>query len=125
MYKQNGMTMISWMVVLAFLGVIATSALNIIPSYLNFFSARSILEGVKDDSSIKGKAPTSIKSFINKRFSMNGLQQLSSKKALTFRSRNASDGGGVKVILHYEDRGRIMGNLFFVTVFDHEVELIP
>lgn len=125
MYKQKGLTMMSWMVVLAFLGVVAVSALNIIPSYLNFFSARSILNGLETDSSIKGKTPSEIKLMIAKRFGSNSLHKIMKKKPIKLRSRSSSDGGGVKVTLHYEDRGRIVGNLYFVTVFDYEVELIP
>lgn len=125
MYKQKGLTMVSWMVVLSFLGVVAVSALNIIPSYLNFFSARSILNGLETDSEIKGKTPSAINTMIAKRFGMNNLHEIIKKKSIKLRSRSLSDGGGVKVILHYEDRGRIVGNLYFVTVFDHEVELIP
>lgn len=125
MYKQKGLTMVSWMVVLSFLGVVAVSALNIIPSYLNFFSARSILNGLETDSEIKGKTPSQIKVMIAKRFGSNSLQKIVKKQPIKLRSRSPSDGGGVKVTLHYEDRGRIVGNLYFVTVFDHEVELIP
>jgi Tfp pilus assembly major pilin PilA len=125
MYKQKGLTMVSWMVVLSFVGIIAVSALNIIPSYLNFFSARSILNGLQTDSAIKGKTPKDIKRLISKRFGINNLHKIDVNKALTFKSQGASARGAFKVLMHYEDRGRIVGNLYFVTVFDHEVELVP
>ena len=125
MHRQKGMTMVSWIIVLSFLGVVAVSALNIIPSYLNFFSARSILENLKTDSEIRGKTASQIKTLIHKRFSINNLRSIDLKKAIVFKNRGSSEGSGFSVIMSYEDRGKIMGNLYFVTVFNHEVELIP
>ncbi|MDH5425439.1 MAG: DUF4845 domain-containing protein [Gammaproteobacteria bacterium] len=125
MHKQKGMTMVSWIVVISFLGVVAVSALNIIPSYLGFFSARSILETLKDDSIIKGKTASQIKTVINERFRFNNIRNVDATKAITFKNKGTSDGSGYTIMLKYEDRGKIMGNLYFVTVFSHEVEINP
>lgn len=125
MYKQKGLTMVSWMVVLSFVGIVAVSALNIIPSYLSFFSARSILNGLQTDSAIRGKTPKDVRRLIIKRFGINNLHKIDLKKSLTFKSQGVSGNGAFTVIMHYEDRGKIIGNLYFVTVFDHEVELVP
>ena len=123
--QQQGLTMVSWIVVLSFLGVVAVSAINIIPSYLNFMSAKSILNTLKTDSVIKGKTTKQIKMTINQRFGSNGLRNINVKNAITFKNKGSSSNAGYTVLLNYEDRGKIMGNLFFVTVFSHEVELNP
>ena len=124
--KQQGMTMVSWIVVISFLGVVAIAALNIIPSYLNYMSAKSILTTLADDSSVtRGKSVTQIKGMIYARFKTNNLKNIDLKNAVTIKSKGASGGSGYVVKLSYEDRGKIMGNLFFVTVFEHEVEITP
>lgn len=125
MHKQKGMTMVSWIVVISFLGVVAVSALNIIPSYLSFFSARSILETLKEDSIIKGKTASQIKTIVNERFRFNNIRNVDAKKAIAFKNKGSSDGSGFTIMMNYEDRGKIMGNLYFVTVFSHEVEINP
>ena len=123
--KQQGLTMVSWVFVISFLGVVMVAALNIIPSYLNYMSARSVLNNLATDSSLKGKTPMEIKSTIGKHFSTNNLNNIKVKDAITFKNRGASDRAGYSVTLKYEDRGKIMGNLYFVTEFNHEVEITP
>lgn len=125
MHKQKGMTMVSWMFVLTVVGVVGVAALNIIPSYLNFFSARSILENLETDPITRGKTSTDIKSIISKRLSINNLKQIDVAKSIKFKSTGTRGDSAYKVILNYEDRGRIIGNLYFVTVFNHEVEINP
>jgi len=125
MHKQKGMTMVSWIIVISFIGIFAVAALQIIPSYLSFFSARSVIEKMKTDSNIKGKTPSEIKALISKRFGMNNLRHIDVKKAISFKNRGVSEGSGFIVKLNYEDRGKIIGNLFFVTVHAHEAEFNP
>ena len=123
--KQQGMTMVSWIVVISFLGVVMVAALNIIPSYLNYFSAKSILNKLSEDSVTRGKSAKQIKGMIYARFKTNNLRNVDLKKAITFKNKGASQGSGYVINLSYEDRGNIMGNLYFVTVFEHEVEITP
>ncbi|MDH5392176.1 MAG: DUF4845 domain-containing protein [Gammaproteobacteria bacterium] len=125
MHKQHGLSMVSWLIVISFFGTIAISALNIIPSYLNYFSARSVLNSLESDAIVKGKSAEEIKTIISARFNTNNLRNINTSKSIVFKNRGASDRAGYKVILSYEDRGRIIGNLFFVTVFQHEVEITP
>jgi len=123
--KQQGMTMVSWIVVISFLGVVMVAALNIIPSYLNFMSAKSVLNDLAADSITRGKSAVEIKKMISARFRTNNLRTINPKSAITFKNKGASQEAGYFVVLSYEDRGKIMGNLYFVTVFDHEVEITP
>lgn len=125
MHKQNGLSMVSWLIVISFLGTIAIAALNIIPSYLNYFSARSVLSSLENDSTVKGKTAEEIKNIIKVRFETNNLRNINVAKSVNFKNRGVSDRAGYTVVLSYEDRGRIIGNLFFVTVFQHEVEITP
>jgi len=122
--KQQGLTMISWAVVVAFIGIILVSALNVIPSYLNFFTAKSILGDISTSAEVKGKTPKEIKTTITKHFKMNNIR-IPVKDAVTFKNKGASSRAGYTVFLKYEDRGKILGNLYFVTAFEHEVEFAP
>ena len=125
MHKQKGISMVSWLIVISFLGTIAIAALNIIPSYLNYFSARSVLSSLENDAIVKGKSAEEIKNIIKVRFEANNLRNIDVAKAVNFKNRGVSDRAGYTVMLSYEDRGRIIGNLFFVTVFQHAVEITP
>lgn len=123
--KQQGLTMISWAIIIAFLGIVMVSALNIIPSYLNYFSAKGILDGLVTDSAAKGKTAKEIKKLIWARFKVNNLRNINVQKDITFKNKGAAARAGYNIRLAYEDRGKIIGNLYFVTVFDYEVEIGP
>ncbi|MDH5517336.1 MAG: DUF4845 domain-containing protein [Gammaproteobacteria bacterium] len=125
MNKQKGLSMVSWLIAISFFGTMAIAALNIIPSYLNYLSARSVLGALENDSVIKGKSAEAIKNIIKVRFEANNLRNINVSKSVFFKNKGVSDRAGYTVVLSYEDRGRIIGNLFFVTVFEYKVEITP
>lgn len=123
-HQQRGMTMVGWMFVLAFFGVLAIAALNIIPAYLDFYSAKSIITDLKTDPSIKGKRPKEIKTMIGKRFRMNNLRNFNLRDDVKIKPKG-SGSNSLDVVLDYEHRSKLMGNLDFVATFKHEVEITP
>lgn len=124
MHNQRGMTMVSWLVVFAFLGFTAVAALNVIPAYLNFMSARAILNDLPMDATVRGKTPTDIKSLIMKRFKFSNIEHINVAKDVTLKSMGAGSSG-FTVSLNYEHRGHIVGNLDYISTFAHSVEVYP
>ena len=118
--RQRGLTAIAWLVVLGLVGVQAIMALRIIPVYMNYNSAKSIVESMQTDPDVKGKSPKQIRGIINKKLEINNLfTLLEDKQAFKFQKSKS----GIKLIMIYEERGPIFGNLDFVASFNHEVEL--
>ena len=118
--KQSGLSMITWMLVIALVGVQGVLAMRIIPVYINFASAQSIMDGLSSDPEASSLSTKKLKVYISKRLGINGLYQLASdKNAFKFVKQKK----GLALVLHYEERGPIFGNLEFVATFDHEVAL--
>ena len=120
MKKQRGLTAIAWIVVLGLVAVQGLVALRIIPVYMNHGSVKSVTDSLKTDPDIKGKSPKQIKSMISKRLEVNSLAYLmKDKDAFQFKRSER----GLKLIVHIEERGPVFGNLNFLVIFDHEVDL--
>ena len=118
--KQRGLTMISWMVVIGFIGVQAILAMRIIPVYINFNSVKHVLDSLPSDPQANGLSTTKLRKYISKRLRIENMYELSrNKEAFKFVKKKT----GLTLVLHYEERGPIWGNLQFVATFDHEVTL--
>ncbi|MDH5471455.1 MAG: DUF4845 domain-containing protein [Gammaproteobacteria bacterium] len=118
--KQRGLTAISWIIVIAFLGVQGMMALRIIPLYMNYNSAKSIMDNLVRDPDVAGKSPKEIKDILGKRLDINNLYILRNNKD-AFKFEKAKKG--LVLVMNYEERGPIFGNLEFVATFQHEVVL--
>ena len=119
--KQRGMTMISWVIIIALVAIQGVAAMRIVPVYINYSSVKKIMEEVKADSSSHGATPGQLGIMISKRLNINGIYDLQKNKdAFTYQKTK----DGMKIVLHYESRGPIYGNLEFVATFDNEV-VIP
>ena len=118
--KQNGMTLVSWMVIGSFLGAVGLVVLKIIPAYMNYSSVKSIMDDLIQDERIKGGKPKNIRAMLVHTLNVNGLTDIMrDKKAFKFSKID----NGYKLTLKYEQRDNLVGNLDYVVVFDHEVDL--
>lgn len=114
------MTLIAWVVVLGLVGIQAVAAMRIVPVYMNYYSVKKIMEEVKADGNSRGASPKELDIMLAKRLNVNGIYDLQRNKE-AFRFQKSRDS--MKVILHYEARGPIYGNLEFVATFDHEIDI--
>jgi hypothetical protein len=118
--RQRGLTMISWVIIIALVAIQGVAAMRIVPVYLNYSSVKTIMDELKEDPEARGAAPSRLSSMISKRLSINNIYDLQDNKdAFEFQKTST----GMLVTLHYEARGPIYGNLEFVATFDHEVEI--
>lgn len=118
--KQLGLTMITWMIVIGLVGIQGVMAMRIIPVYMNFSSAKHILDSMPSDPKVRAMSPNRIRAYLSKRFKIDNLYELSrNKKAIKLVKKKE----GLAVVLEYEERGPILGNLEFVVSFNHEVSL--
>lgn len=121
MNEQRGMTLISWLIIISLVGVQLVFALRIIPVYLDFATVKSIMDDVQNKQEHRSKTPREVLKYLRTTLSLNSISSLEQSKD-AFKFKKTTDG--LQLILHYEDRGPIIGNLDFVASFDYQV-LIP
>ena len=121
MRKQLGLTMISWMAIIALVAVQGIMGLRIAPVYLNYNSVRSVMNDLPEDAEVKGMSVKMLDDLFRKRLKINNLYDLArDKEAFKFSKIQ----GGYTLTAHYIEKGPIMGNLEFMATFDYKVDII-
>jgi hypothetical protein len=116
--RQRGMSLISWIIVIAFLLFQGIMAMKIIPVYINDASVSSIMKELPDDSTLSHASSKKIRETIEKRLKINNIYDIGRSDIVIRRAR-----GGYTVTLDYEPRGTLFGNLDYIISFNHEVTI--
>jgi len=116
--KQQGLTLISLIIVAGFVGVFAFAGLKVMPMYLEQMKVAKVLEDVKQDLDGKGSSIAQIRSALGKRLDIEMVTGIQTRE---FTVKKVDRG--YRVQASYERRETFFGNLYFVTVFDKQVEI--
>ncbi|MCK5001391.1 MAG: DUF4845 domain-containing protein [Gammaproteobacteria bacterium] len=118
MKKQQGMTITSWMFVVAIVGFFFMMAIRIGPVFAEDLTISSIWDNLENEPSLVGESPKNIRKSVMKKFAMNNIKVL--KKGDIKITR---DKGYYIVKVEYEPRGKIIGKLDFIATFKHEAKI--
>jgi len=116
--KQQGMTLIGWILVFMLVAVIAIVALKLIPVYLDGYKVYQSMASLAEDDSARGKNPNELRKLLLRRLDINMVTDVTSDNiTLTHQ------GGKTMVEVDYEVRRQMFGNLYAVVVFNKTVEI--
>ena len=118
MKKQKGLTLISWMAIIAVVLFNAIIAMNVVPVYLNDHSVKSLMESLESDSAIRGATPKKIKQVITKKLRVNNIYSVTKEHITIKKSKN-----DYLITIEYEPRGKLIGNLDYIVSFKHEARV--
>ena len=117
--RQQGLTFISWLVILVVIGFFVLIGLKVTPVYMEHFSVKAALESLKNEPLISRKPVSDIRKMLNRRLDMNSIYSLTKDQILIDRR-----GGVTTVRIKYEERRNIAGNMSLVMSFDDSIELV-
>jgi len=117
--RQRGLTITGWIFVIAIALFFALLGMKMIPSYLNYFSIVQVLESIAQDPTMKNAPPGELRKAFNRRIDINGVYDFP-KKGLKI---DRSTGEGTKMIVDYEVREPMAGNVDVVMHFHKEVKV--
>jgi hypothetical protein len=109
------MTFIGLLITASFLGVLIVAGLNVLPLYLNDQKMSSIFRSLEKEGNGEMSRHEIVK-FIQKRMEINDLEI-----DLDGLEVEGTPGNGKRVVLEYEARAPLLGNLDAVATFRHEV----
>jgi competence protein ComGC len=116
--RQQGLTFISLVFVLAIVGFFVLLTLKIAPIYLDHSKVVNALKGLEATPDLISKSPDEIKLILSKRFSMNYVN------AITYNDIKITKRSGyLKVQIAYEVVEKIMGNASVLVEFDNAIEV--
>ena len=116
--NQKGMTMISWLIVLVFVGFQFMLAIKIVPVFAEDHTIKTIWKGLENDVALVGLPPKRIKKAIMKKMRVNSVYDFDMSTVKIKRLK-----GYYIVTTKYEPRGKIMGPLDFIATFKHEARV--
>lgn len=115
---QRGIGGLLFLVILILIGVVAVMGMRIAPMYVEHFTVRSTLEGLKDDPEVKQMGPAEVRQSIERRFDINNITAVGKKDLKIRREKNTTI-----IEVAYEVRRPLVGNLDVVGNFSERVEL--
>lgn len=118
MKRQQGLTAISWIVIIAFLGFQGVMALNVIPVYINDASVKSMLTSMETDPAVRGKDARKLGEIITKRLKINNIYSIKKENVTIKKLKNQ-----YQISIVYEPRGTLVGNLDYIVTFSHEAAI--
>jgi len=115
--KQQGMSIIGFVLVLAMAIFVSYLGMRIVPLYMEYYSVVSALNGVADERGSANLSPYDIKVKVLNRLYVSYSQNVKESHIKITRSN------GVRVRVKYEVRTPVIGNLDVVAGFDKSVLL--
>lgn len=116
--RQHGMTAIGWLMVLGLIAFFSLVGLRLIPVYLEYFSVVTALESLKKNSDISSDSPRQAVDALMRRLDISDVKSVKSANVKVL-----NEGGALKVVVNYEVRVPLFGNLDALATFNKSVEL--
>ena len=117
-HHQKGMTAIGWLLILGLIAFFTLLTLRMVPLYLEFGKVASTLESLKEQPDIAQKTRSEIVKIVSKRFDVNDVRNVDPKLIKVTKDR-----GVLKVVINYERREHLVGNIDVVATFDKQIEV--
>lgn len=115
-HSQKGLSMLGWLVVLAVVAFLASTAFKMLPHYMDYMSLEKIITSVEKDPSQSVNTVADFYEHVRKGMDVNSVRDLDLKEALVVKQENNE----FRVHLKYERRESLIQNLDLVAKFDKE-----
>ena len=114
--SQKGLSMLSWLVLLAVVAFLASAVFKVLPHYLDFLALQKLIKAPETEPALDIRSPAELFSHVERGMQVNNIQDLDLRKALEVRMENNE----FYVHLKYEKREPLIENLDLVVHFDRE-----
>ena len=117
---QRGITVLGAIMLLIFIGFMAVIVMRIVPIYIDYFSIKTTLSGLKSEPGIQQRSAVDIRRAIDRRFNISYVTILKGKDIKVIKK-----GGVMSLELKYEDRRPLVANLDVVANFNELIQIYP
>jgi hypothetical protein len=111
--RQEGMTSLGIVILVAFVGIFAFAALRLVPVYLNYMKVASVVAGVTEEFDGTGASSGMIRSSISRRFDVEMISEINATDVTVKRV-----DGGYEVSAVYSHKAPFIANVSFLVDFD-------
>jgi hypothetical protein len=115
--RQQGMTLISFLILFVMIGFYIMLGLKLTPIYLEHFKVLNTLENLRKEPGLSERTPKEIAGMLQKRWDINGINRITAKENLTIES----NGGALNLQVNYEVDEPIIGNVSALVKFSDSI----
>lgn len=115
-HSQKGMSILSWLMVLAVVAFLASAAFKVLPHYFDYMSLEKMITAVETDKAADVRSVGDFYSHISKGMQVNSIRDLNAQDAIKIKVENNE----FRVHLKYEKREPLIENIDLVVRFDKE-----
>lgn len=116
--RQNGMTAIGWMIVLALIGFFVLITLRVAPAYMEYYKIVSTLESLEEETGWSEVTPQAIRRLIERRFDISYVHSLTPRQVSI-----KPVGAYYNITAKYEAREHLFGNVYVLMKFNKMVRV--
>ena len=114
--REEGMTTLGLIILVAFVGLFAFAGLRLTPVYLNYMKVLGVLNGVHEEFDGTNPSRSAIRSSISRRFDVESVSEITARD-ITITSVDQ----GYEVRANYTDNAPFIANVSFSVQFDKAV----
>ncbi|WP_339524932.1 DUF4845 domain-containing protein [Pseudomonas sp. EA_35y_Pfl2_R111] len=115
-HSQKGMSILSWLMVLAVVVFLASAAFKVLPHYFDYMSLEKMITSVETDKAADVRNVNDFYGHISKGMQINSIRDLNIQDAIKIKVENNE----FRVHLKYEKREPLIENIDLVVRFDKE-----
>lgn len=115
--KVQGLSIFTWLVILAIGGLLVMATIRLVPVYLEYSSVRTVINNVINDSNTAMLSEHQIRDTIAKRFQVNRVENIAAKDV-----KIKKDGVRLRIGVDYEVREPLVANVGLVVTFKRDFE---
>jgi len=123
MQKQQGMTLIGWVIVLAIIAFFATIVMRLLPVYQEYYSVLQIMDGMEIELKNNKLTKKQVMTLLYKRFNTGYV--FSVKKDNIEISRGKNNVHVSKIVIDYEVRKPFIAQVDLIAHFKTEIDVEP
>ena len=117
--KQKGVGFAGWLIIILLLGGVLSIGAKLFPVYMDNRTAEDLLDKLVEEKDLSLKPKAEIYKILSNRLKVNNIRDFDVENKLqVVRAK-----GGTTLVLDYEERVPIGGNLDIIASFKKEVEL--
>jgi hypothetical protein len=116
--KQGGLSLVGFLVVLAVVGFAAYIGMKLFPMYQEYYSVQSAMKGLAAEPGVADMDPAKVEDLFFRRLYINYSENVKPQNVKFERI-----DGGWKMMVNYEVRRPLVGNLDVVGKFDKTQDL--
>lgn len=117
--RQGGLTLISFIIVLAVVVFVGILGMKMIPAYIQDHSITSVLSSFEREAGVNELEKRRVLDLIKKRFGINGIYEFDYSQI----DISKNDQRRWQITLDYEERIHMISNIYVVLVFNHHYSL--